>query len=281
MGKNSTPLGCIPVDAVQSFRKVYCVDNEAHRVAPINTDYNIIEYEYTSDGKVSTISYYYEADAECTKITFVDDCAANLCGKSFKLNTPECYTNFKIHYSVDCGSQFPASDGEKVIGVNITSCDPAAVVALATKQAMCSNSVFTGLFTLSLKDDILNALNINKGHVINPTGNSGFSFCVITEGTKVLKEKLTFTYDSSGNLTKVENTSGENLINYYDVGSQSVAISGGGNVAEVSDNNELRTELSPAQESVFYELLAEIKILNLHMSVVSGEEFNKEDVEDI
>ena len=276
-----TPLGCVPLDSAQTIRKAWDHCNLAHRTLTVNVDYNIVENTYNDCGRITKVEYFHEADAESTKLTILADCSSNLCGKSFNLFTKDDATRYNIIYSVDCGTAKPvSSNGIRFILVNIEACDQAEVVSLATKQAIEADSKGAIDFCVAYAGKFLTITNVVKGCASDFANLcTGFTFEILTQGTKTSVETLNYTYNLDGRVETVTNTSGVNKLNINGPFEETVSIGGNGKVARISANGELATELAPLQNELLEKIVDELRIMNLHMSILTDNSLVKDDLD--
>lgn len=275
------PLGCTKLDAVQTIKKAWDHCNLGHRVVTVNTEWNTVEHTYGPCGKISTVTYSYEADAESTRITAVADVCGSLCNKSFALYTRDDEHVYTILYSVDCALTKPVNvNGSRYVLVNIRSNDPAEVVSLATVQAINANTYSMAEFTAVNTGTNFVVTNTVKGDARNVTErDSGFTFEVLQQGTKTEVEVLTYTYNMDGKLEKVATSSGKNVMDVNGPFEQMTTIAGNGKIARISDNSELAVELSPLQTGLLYDVVKQLKIMNSHLSIITDETITERDIE--
>lgn len=209
MPKNSTKLGCIPIDAIQSLRKVYDQCNESHRVTVVPFNYNVVSNTYNSDGTLQKADYYYDTEAEETTIVFTDDCCGNLDGKSFNIYSGKNETHYVPWYNL--GTAAPCNTCcINYICISLCTNDPAPVVALATKLAFACITDFSVqsineklIFTASKKGDTTDASDVD----------TGFCISVTNQGSTCLVETISYTYDSCNRVTCITSLTGENYLN--------------------------------------------------------------------
>lgn len=273
-------LGDIPLDSAQTIRKAWCDSKDGHRTVAVNVDYNIVEHTYNDCGQLSKVEYFHESEAESTKITFTSDCCSDLNGKHFTLFSHNDGTRYKVIYSVCCGTCEPISVGTtRTILVNIQANDPAEVVALATKQAISLDCRAPCDLCISLARDVLtitNKINGEATDVINSC--TGFTFEVLSHGAKTSVETLTYVYNTDGRI-KTVTTSGSNVLNLNEPFDKTVSIGANGKVTRLSQNNELAVELSPKQNEVLKSIVDELRIMNLHLSLITEENIEKQDLD--
>ena len=276
-----SPLGCVPLDSAQTIRKAWDHCNLAHRTITVNVDYNIIEHSYDSCGKITTVEYFHEADAESTKLTVLADCCSNLDGTSFNVATKDNATRYNILYSVACATAKPTStNGIRYILVNIQACDQAEVVSLATKQAIEADSKGAIDLCVAYAGKFLTITNVVKGCATDTMDvDTGFTFETLQQGTKTSVETLNYTYNSDGRIDTVITSSGENKLNINGPFEETVSIGGNGKVARVSDNSELAVELAPLQNELLEKIVDELRIMNLHMSMLTDSDLTKDDLD--
>ena len=274
-------VGNVGLDYAQTVKKAWCHCNLGHRTVPIHADYNIVEHTYTSSGQLCTVEYFFESKAESTRVTFVADCSSSLNGKSFSVFSKDDAVRYSILYSVACATTAPVDTATiKNILVNIQACDPASVISLATKQAISNNISAASDVSLSIAQDKLTIINKSKGEATDAVnGGTGFTFEILQQGIKTSIEKLNYTYNSDGKVNKVTSTSGENVLNITGPFEQTVSIGSKGNIDDVNDNKELRTELSPLQNELLENIVTELRIMNFHLTLVTDTEITKKDLD--
>lgn len=277
------PLGCVPLDSAQTVRKAWDNCNLAHRTVPVNVDYNIVEHSYDPCGKLTSVEYFHEANAESTKLTVLGDCCSSLNGKAFNLATKDDATRYNILYSVACATAKPAStNGIRYILVNIQACDPAEVVSLATKQAIEADSKGAVDLCVAYAGKFLTITNVVKGCASDTMDvDTGFTFEVLTQGTKTSVETLNYVYNADGRIDKVTTSSGQNKLNINGPFEEIVSIGGNGKVTRVSNNSELAVELAPLQNELLEKIVDEMRVMNLHMSMLTDNTLTKDDLDTI
>lgn len=257
-------LGDIPLDAQQTLRKAWCDDKDGHRSVQVNVDYNIIEHTYDNCCRITKVEYFHESDAESTKITYVADCCSSLDGKSFNLHTKDDSLRYNIIYSVDCATSKPINTvNVRYILVNIMSCDAPEVVSLATKQSIEADQFGACSFCINNGGGTLTITNAVNGDASDATGNTGFTFEVLTQGTKTSVETLNYFYDDKGRIDKVTNSSGNNKLNVIEQ-----------NIIQREMENQ-NNEKSYAQlckmNDTSQEVRDELIKLNTYMEIITGE----------
>jgi hypothetical protein len=274
-------LGDIVLDSAQTTRKAWCDDKDGHRVVPVNVDYNKVDYTYKANGQICTVEYSYDNNAESTKTTFVADSCCSLNGKSFTLSAACNVRMYNILYSVCCGTTIPEPTCEvKYILVNIQTNDPAEVVTLATSQALSLNCCFSADMCVLTFSDYIKTTNTVSGIADDATDKgTGFTFCILTQGSICSIEKLTYLYDDCCVLTQVKTQSGTNVLNINEPVDRDVTLSSKGNQVDVTSNNELRVEFAPIQEEIFDKILTELRIMNTHLTILTGNEIKKSDLD--
>ena len=275
------PLGCVPLDSAQTIRKAWDNCNLGHRVVEVNVDYNIVEHTYDNCGKLTSVEYFHEADAESTKITLVADCCSNLNGKSFNVFTKDDATKYHILYSVACATAKPANTtGVRNILVNIVACDRAEVISLATQLAIQADTCGAIDLCAAYGGVLLTITNVVKGCASDTNDiDTCFTFEVLTQGTKTSVETLNYVYNSDGRIDKVTTSSGENKLNINGPFEETVSIGGNGKVTRVSGNSELAVELAPLQNELLEKIVDELRIMNLHMSMLTDNSLTKDDLD--
>ena len=273
------PLGCVKLDSAQTTRKAWDAGNLGHRVVPVNVDYNITEKIYNNCNVLTDVKFYYEDNAESTKVTFVKNTSDVLNGKWFILSTRDDEPRYKIVYTCAASCMISTSD-IKIIDVVIQACDQPEVVALATKLAIEAHATADCAVSIINLSNALTITNVINGLATDYADNcTGFTSEILQQGTKTLVESYTYTYDSNGNLVKCENSSGKNLLNIQSDFDKTFSITGNGNKADVTDNNELRTELAPIQHELLEKIVDELRIMNLHMSIITDNDIKKTDLD--
>lgn len=274
---NNIPLGEVPLDSAQTIRKAW--DNCAlgHRVVPVNVNYNIVEKVYNDDGFLSTVYFYHESDAESTKVTFVADASCSLIGTSFAISSKDDERIYKAVYVLGSTYREVVDGSHVIINVGIQTNDPKEVVALATKNAI---DLYGGCyFTTVYNSSFITITNVENGLAADVTGGTtGFTFEILQRGTKTLVESYLYTYDAAGNLTLITSSSGLNVLNLTGSLDNTTSISGNGNKVGVTTNNELRTKLAPSQDELLHKIVDELRILNLHMSIMTDNDLTKTDL---
>jgi YD repeat-containing protein len=161
------------------------------------------------------------------------------------------------------------------------ACDLAPVISLATKQKFTSNTCLARDFTVCLVNGQLTITNAKKGEATDITDNgTGFTYTTCTQGTRTTVEVLTYEYDTNGRLKCITTLSGEHLVDLNELQNNNTGIYGDGNLARVSDYGELQVGLAPNQESLLCKILTQLKIANLHLSLVSDEKILEKDVKE-
>lgn len=273
-------LGEIPLDAQQTLRKAWCDDKDGHRVIPVYVDYNVTEYIYDDCGRVEKIELYYESEAESTKIEPIANTACALIGKYFIVSTKDDAMHYKVNYKTGVsGGSFNTATTRNIC-VNILEDDPIQVISKATQLALEADVCFPCDMTISYFSEYIVITNLEKGLATDIADNcTGFTYTILEQGSKVLVESLCFEYDENGNLVKIINSSGKNILNLQIPLKQMVTISGDGNSVGVTQNNELRTILPKSQEELFEKMIDELRQIKLHLSLMTDEDITKKDLD--
>jgi len=201
-------------DWSQQHRSAYDPNYNAHRMFPVNVDYNQVNYTYNGNGSLASIEYLYDSECEVTTILTSADVASSLDGKSFSVFSGKDALEYRIWYTVGIGTPPPADTPTvKYIQVNLLPNDLAPVVALATKNAISSHitgSVDLEASTLSSTLQITAQL---KGETTDSSDiDTGFTISTETQGLTETVDIVNFTYDANGNVTEITSDSGENII---------------------------------------------------------------------
>lgn len=206
-------VGEIPLDAAQTIRKAWVDARDAHRVIPLNPLFNRTIPEYNTDGTLSAICYYHDDIQEVTEITFIADSAGSLDGRIFDIYSARDETLYKLFYIVDGNATVPSDTGTtKYVSVNLTSNDFKEVVAKATEVAIKNHVTASVDFEVIYQSDLLEITTTGFGDTTDASDvDTGFTSSVTTQGNTSLADKLSFTYDSEGQLIKTETASGDNI----------------------------------------------------------------------
>ena len=198
------------LDSAQTTRKAFSCPDEAHRV--INSCSLI-------DKRNSRIDLTYRVSPNCccvcTMLFFIDDAievnavtaaacvASSLCGDYFTLYSAKDAAQFRVWYDVACGGTAPTAPCVTLIEVDILACDAAAVVALATQQAVDLNSNFCASVDTSVITITNASIGLSTATAIG-CGLCSFSFSNPTAGKNGLQYTLCFVYDACDRLLRVD-----------------------------------------------------------------------------
>ena len=198
------------LDSAQTTRKAFSCPDEAHRVISscslIDKRNSRIVLAYRISPNcccVCTMQFYNDVVAEVNAVTAAACVASALCSDYFTLYSAKDATQFRIWYDVACGGVAPTAPCVTLIEVNILAGDAAAVVALATQQAVDLNSNFCA----SVSTNVVTITNASIGlstATANGCGLCSFSFCNTNSGKNSLQYTLCFVYDSSERLITVD-----------------------------------------------------------------------------
>ena len=280
------PLGDIPLDSAQTIRKAWDDSKKGHRVVPVKDKYNCLFFTYDSDGNLTLAEYFDDNCPEKSKATFTGDCSGDLDGKHISLFSAKNVAEYRIWYTVDCGTCAPSNSGIiQYIQVCIKSCDVNEVVAKATELVLLTNCNFIAHFTFKLFGGGIITFDTNTNGITTDISDSCTGFCleVTQQGSRVLTESLTYTYDCCCNICKIITNSGENIFDSHLVvkvsGIVNTKISSGDNTVDVNEYGELAVELAPTQEELLKKIVTELKIMNTHLSMVTDVEIRKQDLD--
>lgn len=177
---------------LQSSKRVYATN------AVLKDAYTHFIQELDASSRPTKVTYYQATKPALDRVTVTADSNSNLSGKYFVLQEYLTQKTVAFYYVVDTvGSAPDVADIE--IAVNISENDPAAVVALATKLAVESNSNFivtkkqylSGFFEVEY-------LQFGPTQAIN-LATSGFSVTRLQEGDSREVGKIELQYSSEGN----------------------------------------------------------------------------------
>ena len=197
------------LDSAQTTRKAFSCTDEAHRVIGANTlidkRYSRIDLTYRASPNcecVCTMLFYIDDAIETNTVTTAP-CVCDLCGDYFTLYSAKDCSQYRVWYDKDCMGTAPTASGVTLIEVDISACDPAAVVALATQQQIDLNSDFCA----SVSTSVVTITNASIGlstATASGCGLCSFSFSNPTAGKNGLQYTLCFVYDACDRLLRVD-----------------------------------------------------------------------------
>lgn len=284
MARTPSSLGDINLDAIQTLRKTYCSNVEAHRVIETGLEFNYIEYTYDDCGRKSTVKYYYDCAAEVSTISFVADSASNLNGKSFVIYGTRDAVQYRFIYCISCAATIPTCTSTiKYIRVGIQACDPAPVISLATKQAFEANTFAASEFSVCVINGSMTVTNNTKGEASNIADvGTGFTFATSTEGNRTLVETITYNYytDGTKQLKSITTSSGEHLFDLGETQNNSTIIAGkDGQLLNIDKYNRAAVKLSDVDQQFLEKIYDQLRIMNMYLSEMTGAEFERGDLD--
>ncbi len=198
------------LDSAQTTRKAFSCQEEAHRV--INSCSLIdkrnsriaLTYRVTPNCEcVCTMIFYNDVTAEINAVTAAACVASALCSDYFTLYSGNDATQYRVWYDKDCMGTAPTAPCVTLIEVDIICGDAAAVVALATQQAIDLNSDFCASVTTSVVTITNASIGLSTATAIG-SGLCSFTFCNTNSGKNSLQYTLCFVYDSCNRLITVD-----------------------------------------------------------------------------
>ena len=154
--------------------------------------------EVNGNNDYTKITYYADRIAEETRIVFTADVAGSLNDTYFTFYTARDKVKYYIWYSVDGSGTNPMLPNATGIQVNLTSGDAAMVVAMATRNALISNSVEV---TTDLSGSKMDIKNLGKGETTDASAEtSPFTVTVMKQGETELRAVVELEYDANCNV---------------------------------------------------------------------------------
>lgn len=180
-------------DNLQSFR---FHDSES----PI---YDRFDVETDVLGNITKIVYYVADTHEKLELGTTADIGGSMNNQYFVLASAYDRLQFYVWYNVDGTGVDPQPiAGATGIEVGIQAGDPETIVALATKMALSLNQELVYIYDISLQSAVLTLKAKKEGPITtNSIGTTSFILNVLEEGTEVINEIYSFTYDGDCNIT--------------------------------------------------------------------------------
>lgn len=151
-----------------------------------------------AQGNYTSITYYADMLAEETKVVFNADSSSSLNSTYFIIYAGRDKTKYYVWYSVNGNGVNPNIPDSTGIKVDLVENDPAAVVALATKNAFTTNSL---PFSMSQSSSTITFTANHKGNTTDATAEtSGFNVTVMTQGTTETRATVELEYDADCNV---------------------------------------------------------------------------------
>lgn len=194
------------LDAIQQQRKGYIPEENAAAIIQVNklvpARYSRLLLCYNSCCDVSKITFFCDDFQEQTSVVTGGDNCSSLNSTYFNLYSARDVTKYYVWYDVDCAGVDPNVVSSTGIQISLTSNDPAAVVALATKQIIDAETDFDASLSSGQKNVIIT--NEVGGITTNSSDNdTGFTISTPTEGMNRIVATVIFDYDANGNIIRI------------------------------------------------------------------------------
>lgn len=193
------------LDTGQQARNRYLPCENADGIIQLNnlvpSRYSRIALTYDLCCNICTVTYFCDNIQEQTQVDFVADSCSSLCSTYFRLYAARDTTAYHVWYNVACGGIDPAPACSTAIEVAICACDAAAVIALATKQAICCVVDFDAEVVSYASNRVLITNSVGGTATDTTDVDTGFTFTKLSDGANRKVATLVLTYDANNNIT--------------------------------------------------------------------------------